>query len=309
MELSVVTTMYCSAPYLKEFYDRTTETARKITEDYEIVFVNDGSPDNSLDLCLALYKNDRKVKIVDLSRNFGHHKAVMSGLSHAKGELVFLIDCDLEEDPENLEMFYRTFKSDPDCDVVHGAVNKTKGGILRKIPDSIFYHVFNFLTDVEVDKKESFSRLMSRRYVQSLVSHRESELFLLGLWRITGYKQVPFPIVTRFKGTSTYTTSKKIAMALNAITSFSLKPIMYVSYLGILISFAAGLCMLYLLLRKMFFGATLQGWTSLIVSIWFVGGLILFSNGIIGVYVSKIFIETKNRPYTTVKHFHQNEDE
>lgn len=308
MELSIVTTMYGSAPYLKEFYDRTTAAARKITEDYEIIFVNDGSPDNSLELCLSLYKNDKKVKIVDLSRNFGHHKAVMTGLSYAKGELIFLIDCDLEEDPENLEIFYRTFKDDPDCDVVHGAVNKKKGGLLRRAPESIFHCVFNFLTGLKIDKKEAFSRLMSSRYTQSLVSYRESELFLLGLWRITGYKQVPVPIVTRFKGSSTYTTSKKIAMALNAVTSFTFKPIMYVSYLGMLISFSAGLFMLYILIRKTFFNAPLQGWTSLVVSIWFVGGLILFSNGIIGVYISKIFIETKNRPYTTVRHFHENED-
>lgn len=107
MDLSIVTTMYYSASYLKEFYSRICAAAKEITDNYEIIFVNDGSPDDSLDIAISLYEEDKKVRIVDLSRNFGHHKAIMTGLAYAKGDLVFLIDCDLEEEPELLIKFYK----------------------------------------------------------------------------------------------------------------------------------------------------------------------------------------------------------
>ncbi len=300
--------MYLSAPYLKEFCSRSAAAARKITDDFEIILVNDGSPDNSLDIALSISREERKVKVLDLSRNFGHHKAAMTGLSYAEGNLVFLIDCDLEEDPENLELFYNEMRRNPDCDVVHGVVEKPKGGLLKRAIDRLFYIFFNMLSGVNVDRKVSFSRLMSARYVKSLVSHGENELFLLGLWYITGYKQIPVKITTRYKGATSYTLGKKISLAFNALTSFSYKPMLFISYIGIFMSFISGGYIAYLLFRKFFSGATLHGWTSMIVSIWFVGGLIMFSMGIVGIYISKIFIETKNRPYTIVRQFYKDGD-
>ena len=149
MDLSIVTTMYYSASYLEEFYNRITTTAGKIADDYEIIFVNDGSPDNSLDLAISFYERDDRVRVIDLSRNFGHHKAIMTGLSHAKGEVVFLIDCDLEEDPELLGKFYDELKCS-DADVIYGVQQARKGGFVEKISGNIFYWMFNLLSSYPV---------------------------------------------------------------------------------------------------------------------------------------------------------------
>src|SRR6266481_9971297 len=128
MTLSIVTTLYDSAPYLEQFYLRTCAATEQITRDYEIILVNDGSPDNSLDIAISIHRRDKRVRVIDLSRNFGHHKAMMTGLTHAGGELVFLIDCDLEEEPELLEKFYRELKA-TEADVVFGVQQKRKGGL------------------------------------------------------------------------------------------------------------------------------------------------------------------------------------
>jgi len=129
MRLSIVTALYNSAPYVEAFYNRMTAVARKLTRDYEIIFVNDGSPDESLDRAVSLYKRDKRVRIIDLSRNFGHHKAIMTGVSMARGDLIFLLDSDLEEDPELLLQFSREMKATK-SDVVYGVQQKHGGAIL-----------------------------------------------------------------------------------------------------------------------------------------------------------------------------------
>ena len=143
MKLSIVTTLYKSSEYVEEFYKRITKEAKKITDDYEIIFVDDGSPDDSLKKCVSLHKQDQKIKVIELSRNFGHHKAIMTGLSYAKGDFVFLIDSDLEEDPEFLEIFWEELQSGEDLDVVYGLQKSRKGGWFEKFSGGLFYKVFN----------------------------------------------------------------------------------------------------------------------------------------------------------------------
>jgi putative glycosyltransferase len=301
MDVSIVTTLYRSSPYLKEFHRRMSSAAQKISDHYEIILVNDGSPDDSLETAIVLQKADHHVRVVDLSRNFGHHKALMTGLSFTHGDIVFLINCDLEEEPEDLEAFYKKMTSARDIDVVYGVHKKRKGNMLGRLAGSMFYAVLNRLTKTTFDSRMLFSRLMTRRYVKSLLEFRENELFLIGLWQLTGYRQVPHEIATRFKGESSYTLRKKVALAVNAVTSFTDKPLVYISYLGVFISLISGSFILYIMARKILFSAPLLGWTSLIVSIWFVGGLLLLCMGVIGIYLSKIFIETKRRPYSIVR--------
>jgi putative glycosyltransferase len=301
VDLSIVTTMYHSAPYIREFHDRMRTSAAAITGDFEIIFVNDGSPDSSLTEALALQAEHKNVKVVDLSRNFGHHKAVMTGLSFAQGAQVFLINCDLEEAPENLGVFHQKLISDRNCDVVFGLRRRREGSIFGRLSAGVFYGIFNRLTSIEFTSTMAFCRLMTRRYVQSLLQFREQELFLAGLWQMTGFNQVPVEIPVHFKGRTSYTLKKRIALAINAITSFSNKPLLYISYAGIVISLVSASLILYLFVKKFFFSSPILGWTSLIVSIWMVGGLLLLSIGIVGLYLSRIFIETKNRPYTIIK--------
>ncbi len=292
--------MYHSAPSLQEFYDRVKKEAEKITDDYEIIFVNDGSPDDSLKIAVAIHEKDDKVVVVDLSRNFGHYKAMMTGLSFAKGEKVFLVDCDLEEEPELLSLFYEKFNQ-VDCDVVYGVQKSRKGGFFERISGSLFFTIFNFLSNVKIPRNTVVARLMSRRYVKSLISHKESELLIGGLWQITGYEQVPVTITKHSKGSTKYGIRLKIATMVNAITSFSDRPLIYIFYSGMVISLVATIYMIRIFLRKIFFGISVSGWTSLIVSVWFLGGLTILFLGIIGIYLSKIFTETKNRPYSIVR--------
>lgn len=300
MKLSIVTTMYYSAPYLTEFYQRVCAAAEKITPDFEIIFVNDGSPDRSLEIVRGYFDCDKRVRILDLSRNFGHHQAAMTGLSHANGDLIFLIDCDLEENPEWLELFYKQIEQ-TDADVVFGVQIERKGLFFEKMSGNLFYHLFNFLSHHPLPNNFLTIRLMKRKYVASLLEHKERELFLGGICVLTGYTQLPVKVNKVSRAGSTYSFQRKISLFINSITSFSSKPLVYIFYLGTIISFLAGIATISIIVNKIFFGGLLLGWPSLIVSIWFMCGMIIFCLGIIGIYLSKMFMEAKHRPLAIVK--------
>ena len=299
MDLSIVTSLYYSASHVEEFYTRVCSVAEKVGTDYEIVIVNDGSPDNSLEIALSLYGKDERVKVVNLSRNFGHHKALMTGLEHASGELVFLIDSDLEEEPELLEKFYQELKR-TDADVVFGVQKHRKGNLLERVSGNVFFKIFNLMSPDPIPANHVTARLMKRNYVTALLLHREREFVLSGLWVLTGFNQIPMLVEKHHRSASTYGFGKKTTHLVNAITSFSNRPLVLIFYLGCFISLVSAIAAIDLVLRKILYG-TLEGWASLIVSIWFLGGLTIFSLGVIGIYLSKVFIEVKQRPYTIVK--------
>ncbi len=304
MDLSIVTTMYNSAPYLEEFYNRICFAAEKITDYYEIILVNDGSPDNSLNIAISLYDRNERVIIIDLSRNFGQHKAMMVGLAHAKGKLIFLVDCDLEEEPELFGKFYSEIKNSG-ADVVYGVRDTRKGRLFERITGNLFYKLFNLFSTYPVPPNPLNARLMSQRYVASLIEHKEREFFMAGLWEITGFKQVPLIVEKHSKDSSSYTLRRKISIFVNAITSFSNQPLVFIFYLGCAIMFFSSIAALYLIVRRIFIKIFLSGWPSLIVSVWFLGGLTIFCLGIIGIYLSKIFIETKQRPYAVIRKIYE----
>jgi len=301
MKLSIVTTLYFSAPYIIEFYERISLALKEITDDYEIIFVNDGSPDDSLEISISLSQKDEKVRIIDLSKNFGHHKAMMTGLSYSRGDLIFQIDVDLEEEPESLIDFYKAYIQAKDIDVVYGVQEKRKGGLFEKLSGALFYTVFNLLSNVKMPHNLLMARLMSRRYVNSLLAHQEREVALGGLWQITGYNQIPLVVKKHSKGTTTYTLYRRLALSLKHITAFSNRPLIYIAILGIIILFITFLYALYNLYVFFVVGETPSGFTSIILSVWLLGGLTIFSLGVIAIYLSTIFIETKNRPYTIVR--------
>jgi len=304
MELSIVTTMYYSASYVEEFYRRIGAEAEKITNNYEIIFVNDGSPDNSLEIAISLHEKDRRVKIVDLSRNFGHHTAMITGLAATTGSYVFLIDCDLEEEPELLSKFYKEMLQSQ-ADVVYGLQQKRKGKLFERISGGIFWKMFELLASYPVPKNQLVARLMSRRYVSSLLEYGEREVFLPGIWAMTGFKQIPLTVKKLSKGSSSYTFRKKIAQFVDAITSFSTTPLVYIFYLGALIILVSSISALWLIIRRIFFSIYLAGWPSLIVSIWLLGGLTIFCIGLIGIYLSRVFIEAKQRPRAIIRKIYE----
>jgi len=304
MKLSIVTTLYRSAPYLPEFYRRISAAVQSLTGDYEIIFVNDGSPDESLGVALDLFERDDHVRVVDLSRNFGHHKAMMTGLSYAQGDFIFLIDCDLEEPPELLTTFYQTL-TNSDADVVYGVQAERKRGVFDALTSRTFYKVFNFLSDHPIPENLLTIRLMTRRYNHWLVQHRERQFVISGLWQLTGFKQIPLVVDKAFKGESTYTFIRKALYLIYAIAVFSNKPLIYITYLGLLMVLPSGLYIIVLVLQYLVGGVGVDGWASVIVSLWFLGGLIISILGVIAIYLSVIFVESKDRPYTVIRDVYQ----
>ena len=306
-ELSVVTTLYNSSPYIDEFFERLAKVVPEITDSFEIIFVNDGSPDDALERAVGLHRRDPRVCVVDLSRNFGHHQAILAGLDHARGDRVFLIDVDLEEAPELLGKFHQVMM-EKQADVVYGIQEHRKGGLFERVSGWMFFRIFNWLSRHPVPPNLLTVRLMTQRYVEGLLQHTERAIYLGGLWTITGFRQVAVPVVKNATSPSTYTLRKKISILVDAITSFSSKPLTLVFYLGAGIVLVSVLAASYLIVRALtssdFF---LVGWPSLIVSIWLLGGLSIFAVGLVGIYLSRVFIEAKSRP-TIVADVYQREE-
>jgi putative glycosyltransferase len=297
MYLSVVATMYHSAPYLREFYARIKASAAALnipTESYEVVFVNDGSPDDSLAVALTLRQEMGNVRIIDLSRNHGHHRAMMIGVGHATGDMVFLIDCDLEEPPESLTILHQALQNH-NLDVAFGVQQQRKGNAFNRFSGGGFWRLFNWITDVPVPPDPLTARLMTRRYAQQLIRHQERVFNIEGLWALTGFNQMAILIEkTHAKGTSTYTLAKKIDYALNALIVFSLKPLRWLGLLGAAVLAFSVLQMLGLAFTSATHHVEPISW--LIGSVWLVGGLILFALGIIAQYIGVIMVEAKSRP-------------
>lgn len=305
MMISIVATLYQSAPYITEFHQRASAAAKQLVgEDYEIILVNDGSPDNSLDLAVQLTESDSHVVVVDLSRNFGHHKAMMTGLATARGERVFLIDSDLEEEPEWLFGFDKQMDVEA-SDVVYGIQSKRKGGFFEQFTGGLFYRAFRLFTGIAQPNNIVTARLMSRRYVDALLLHRERELNIGGLWIITGFKQCHQTVQKHSTSPTTYSLSRKFSHLVNAVTSFSSLPLVLTFYAGLFISISALGYIIYLTLKYLFIAAPPDGYTSIIASIWLFSGLIIFFIGVQGIYISKVFSEVKQRPYTIVRHVYR----
>jgi putative glycosyltransferase len=301
MKLSIVATIYQSARYIKEFYSRASAAARQLVgEDYEIVLVNDGSADNSLELAVGLSESDPHVIVVDLSRNFGHHKAMMTGLAHACGDHVFLIDSDLEEEPEWLVSFSEQMSRER-CDAVYGVQERRKGGIFERWSGWWFYRLFRLLTEIALPDNIVTARLMTRRYVDALLLHGEQDFEIGNLCYITGFEQHPQIVKKHSTSETTYTLRRKISLFVNAVTSFSNAPLVYIFYTGLAISFISGACIAFLVIQWLFFAKLLSGWTSIMASIWLIGGWIILSIGVVGIYLSKIFLEVKRRPHTIIR--------
>jgi putative glycosyltransferase len=239
--------------------------------------------------------------VIELSRNFGHHKAIMTGLSHANGEFVFLIDADLEEEPELLGRFWQELQNSDNIDVVYGVQESRKGGWFERWSGELFYQIYNYLNEIKIPNNMVTARLMSATYVHALCKHKEIELCFGCILMNTGFQQKEIYILKKNFSLTTYTLSKKISLMFTSIISFTSKPLIMIFHTGVIITLFSFIYILYLLFNKIINGALISGWTSVMVSVWFFGGIIMLSLGIIGIYLSKIFIETKRRPYTTIK--------
>lgn len=280
------------------------KAASAITDDIELIVVNDGSPDNSLELAVALHSADPRVVVVDLARNFGHHKAMMTGLAHASGELIFLVDSDLEEPPENLLEFYELFRREG-CDVVYGVQENRRGGLFERTTGALFFAVLDVLGDRPVPRNVVTSRLMTRDYVNALVSHQDREFIISDLWQVTGFRQIPITVKKLSLSPSTYSLRDRVELAVKHVTTTSTRLLYFALYVGILIFGLSNVLILFYLGRYLTAGIGVDGFTSLIISVWFLGGLITLILGILGIYIANIMSETKRRPYTLVRRIYK----
>lgn len=313
MKLSIVSTMYRSSPYLAEFSTRIAHAAEQITNDYELIFVNDGSPDDSLAVALQLQVENPKIQIVDLSRNFGHHAAIVAGIEYAQGDYVFLIDCDLEEQPEWLSLFERQIELS-NADVVFGVQQTRVASKTSNFLGSLFWKSLNVMSNVKIPHNPMTCRLMKRDYVDALLSVGDRVLYLAGVFAWTGFKQqslylIKTPRPSQHK--STYNLSRRLLQAADSFSSFSVAPLSLIFMMGSFIWFASIFYGIYLLAQKILKPEmVVSGFTSMMLSIWFLSGFIIIALGIIGLYIAKIFQEVKRRPlFITRKIYKGNEHE
>lgn len=304
--ISIITMVYRSAAFLSPFTRQIRDALHEAgLEDHEIIFVNDGSPDSSLEHLLDMRRQDERIKIVDLARNFGHHKAAIAGLAHSRGELVFMIDCDLEVSPETFPRFLDALR-DNDADVVYGVQKKRKGGLVEKLGGSVFWKLFNLLSDTKVPESVLTERLMTRSYVDALLSLGDRNIFLAGMMHWPGFRQVGITVEKRVRdGDSTYSMRKRLSLLIEAITSFSTVPLKLMLALGLALTGCASIFALGLLARKLLHpSSVLLGFTTLAVLIIGIGGVIITLMGVLGLYVSRIFVQTQARPIFIVRNFH-----
>ena len=302
MKLSIVATMYRSAPFVAEFCRRASAAAARVAADYELILVNDGSPDESLEIACRAAAADSRLVVVDLARNFGHHQAVVAGLARASGDRVFLIDIDLEEQPEWLVEFWRRLDESA-SDVVYGVESRRQGSWFRKLSGSLFYKLFNLLSETKISANACTVRLMTRRYVRALLSLAERNLFLAGSFAWVGFRQQAVEVAKQLRGgRSNYTLLRRLRLFVDAVTSFSSYPLQLVFFVGAAICLASAVVGACLVADKLLHPSRiLLGWSSLMTSIWFLGGLTIGSIGLIGMYLSRVFVESKRRPLYVVR--------
>lgn len=299
MKLSVVTTLYKSKKFLNDFLNEILQAIKVLEiEKYELIFVNDGSPDDSMEYLLDRKRTINEIKVIDLSRNFGHHNAMQAGLQCAKGDLVFLIDNDLETPPKFLITCFQKLKSNPSADVIYGFQEKRKGGIIENSGGRIFWWTLNKFSDVYIPENMLTERLMTRKYVNNLLSLGDANLFLGGMMHWTGFEQIGIPVLKTLRvEENTYSTKKRLKLMMLALTSFSGKPLEYLFFFGLFITVVSLVAITYLLINKIIFGDAVQlGWTSLVALNIFILGIISTFLGLIGIYLFKVFTQVQNRP-------------
>jgi len=298
IDISVVIPIYRNEPFINDLYSRLTANLSAITADFEIIFVDDGSPDNSWDIITGLAEKSPRVKGIRFSRNFGQHIAITAGVEYATGDWIVVMDGDLQDRPEEITDLYN--KALEGYDVVFARRHMRKDTFSRKICSRMFYTLFDFLagTGNKTDAAIANFGIYSRKVIDSFNKMQEHSrlfpLFIRWLGFNTAYIDVEHG--ERSAGKSAYTFRKKLDLALDTIISMSNKPLKISVKLGLLLSLLSFLYGVFIIVKYLLWGVPVMGWTSLIVSLYFIGGTVLSTLGVLGIYIGKIFDEVKNRP-------------
>jgi dolichol-phosphate mannosyltransferase len=295
-KISVVVPVYGCCDSLHTLYTRLKESLSQISEEFEIIMVNDASPDNAWDAIKELVSQDDRVKGINLARNFGQHKAIAAGLAHAQGDWVVVMDCDLQDRPEEIIKLYN--KAQEGYDAVFGQRINRQHSRKKKWASRAFIAVYDYLTDSKTDPTIGNFSIISRKVVEGLKSLKEQHhpytFFVIWLGFKRAYVEIEH--AERELGTSSYNFKRLIQLAMDNIASQSNKLLNMSVKLGLWLSFISALYAVYLVLKYFMTDEVVPGWTSVMVSIYFIGGLLFANLGLIGFYLGKIFDETKNRP-------------
>ena len=307
--LSLVIPIYNEEKLIDELVNRTIASLESFIDDYELIFVDDGSTDNSLGRMLSWQKKNKNIKILSLSKNFGHQAAYTSGLEHSNGDVVAMMDGDLQDPPELLAEMYRKIK-DEDFDVVSGKRIGRKGKNGRDFYAILFHLLFKYIGEIKNMENSGNYSMMKREAVDALLSMKEKVRYLPGLRTFIGFSQgyVDFVRDDRFKGTPKMSIRKLFVLAADAIFSFSRLPIrlcLILGSLGTMVFMGAGI---YVIIAKIY-GFAVIGWSSTLLSIYFLGSIQLVFLGILGEYVYRNYKESQSRPMYFIKKFYESGSE
>jgi glycosyltransferase involved in cell wall biosynthesis len=300
--ISLVAPSYNESENIRKFYESIKSIFSNLNYEFEIIFVNDGSRDNTLELMLDLHSEDSRVKVINLSRNFGKEIALTAGLDNAEGDGVIPIDVDLQDPPEVIPQLIS--KWEEGYDMVYAVRSKRDGeGPMKKFTAFLFYRLIASVTKIKIPKDTGDFRILDRRAILALRELREYHRFMKGLFTWVGFKQVgiQYRRNPRFAGKSKFNFMKLLNLAIEGFTSFTVAPLRFATILGLIISLTSILYAVYIIIKTMLNGIDVPGYSSLMVAVLFLGGVQLLSIGIIGEYIGRIFNETKNRPLYLVR--------
>ncbi len=295
--ISVVIPVYGCRLSLIELYNRLVKTLNTITSDFEIIMVNDASPDQSWETIKELAELDNRIKGISFSRNFGQHYAISAGLDNCSGQWVVVMDCDLQDQPEEILKLYA--KTKEGFDIVLAKRTIRKDNYFKKIFSKIFYRILGYLTDTKQDHTIANFGIYHFKVIKVIRELQDSIRYFPAMVRWVGFNWTSIEIkhTERKTGKTSYNFSKLLNLGIDIIMAFSSKPLKITIKIGFMISFLSILYALYDIIRYFQGYITVSGWTSIIISIWFLSGLIIFFLGVVGLYVGKTFDKVKQRPF------------
>lgn len=302
-EISVIIPCYNEEGNVHVLYEKlvTTLSSCEVT-DYEILYINDGSNDNSLTKIKELAQKDERIRYIHFSRNFGHQNALRAGLENAKGAAVISMDADLQHPTELIPDLIRHWREG--YTIVYTKRKDTRDlSFFKKMTSKLFYKLMNYLSETKLEEGTADFRLLDRKVVETLKSFKETNLFYRGIIPGLGFNQIgiEYTPYQRFSGQTKYTFSRMVRFALTGITSSSAKPLYFSIYLGSFLALCSFIYGIYAIYISMFTDKAIAGWTSIIASILFIGGIQLIMLGIVGIYLGKLFSESKNRPHYIIE--------
>ena len=299
--LSVIVPVYNAQECLEELHRRLVQSCQALTADFELLWVEDSGQDRSWETILELSKKDPRTKAIRLSRNFGQHYAITAGLDHCSGDWAVVMDCDLQDPPEDIGRLYA--KAKEGFDVVLARRTRREDPFFKRLCSVLFYKALSYFSEIRFDHRIGNFRILSRRVVENIRPLREQLRFLGGLVQWVGFKTASIDVThaRRSKGKSSYSLGRSWKLAVHSVIAYSDKPLRMFVRLGFYISVGSFLCGLFIILKYFIFQTPVAGWSSLIVSLYFMGGIIIAVLGVIGIYLGKTFDEAKRRPLYVVE--------